>query len=155
VVTFFAMLAPRQSSACDGPAEEKIVMATGSSRWSFSRRKDLAFWGAVVLTSVLFGCGKISISRENRPCAPDGSCIPGYVCDSLTRLCVVANATLESILVTPGNASIAVDTQQQFTATGLYSNNTTQDLTTQVIWTSSDVTHVAISNSAEIGRAHV
>jgi hypothetical protein len=44
--------------------------------------------------------------------------------------------TLVSIAVTPTNPSIAKGTTKQFTATGTYSNNTTQDLTNSVTWTS-------------------
>lgn len=45
--------------------------------------------------------------------------------------------TLESISVTPANPSIAAGTGQQFTATGTYSDSSTQNLTTSVTWTSS------------------
>ena len=51
----------------------------------------------------------------------------------------VTNATLTSITVTPGTADIALDDTQQFTATGTFSDNSTEDLTDQVAWTSSDV----------------
>jgi len=45
---------------------------------------------------------------------------------------------LVSIAVTPNNPGIVVGTTQQFTATGTYSDNTTQDLTASVTWSSSD-----------------
>ena len=50
----------------------------------------------------------------------------------------VTDATLVSIEVTPADASIVDGTTQQFTATGVYNNASTQDLTTQVTWASSD-----------------
>ena len=46
--------------------------------------------------------------------------------------------TLNSIAVTPGNPSINTGATQQFTATGSYSDGSTQNLTSQVTWTSSD-----------------
>ena len=46
--------------------------------------------------------------------------------------------TLVSIAVTPANPNIAAGTNQQFSATGTYSDSTTQDLTNSVTWTSSD-----------------
>lgn len=49
----------------------------------------------------------------------------------------VTNATLVSLAVTPSNPSIALGTSQQMTATGVFSDNNTQDLTTQVTWASS------------------
>jgi parallel beta-helix repeat protein len=46
------------------------------------------------------------------------------------------NATLASIQVTPATASIANGTAQQFKATGIYSDSSTQDLTSSVVWSS-------------------
>jgi len=56
-------------------------------------------------------------------------------------------ATLLSITVTPGNASIVNGTTVQMTATGTYSDNSTLDLTTQVIWSSSDNTKATVSST--------
>jgi hypothetical protein len=51
----------------------------------------------------------------------------------------VTNATLTSITVTPATATIALDDTEQFTATGTFSDQSTEDLTDQVTWTSSEV----------------
>src|SRR5439155_1662556 len=59
----------------------------------------------------------------------------------------VTNATLASIAVTPTNPSIPNGTTRQFTATGTYSDFTTQDLTTQVAWSSSAAGVATISNA--------
>jgi hypothetical protein len=45
---------------------------------------------------------------------------------------------LTSIAVTPAKPSITVGTNQQFTATGTYSDNSTQNLTNSVTWSSSN-----------------
>ena len=45
--------------------------------------------------------------------------------------------TLVSIAVTPTNPSLAAGQQQQFTATGTYSDGSHQDLTNTAAWTSS------------------
>lgn len=69
---------------------------------------------------------------------------PGvFASDGLT----VTNATLSSLAIaTPATAqNIALGTTQQYTVTGTFSDSSTQDLSTQVIWTSSD-TAVAIIN---------
>ncbi len=60
----------------------------------------------------------------------------------------VTDASLVSIEVSPASPSVANGTNQQFTATGLYSDDSTQDLTAQVNWTSSDVAVAAVSNDA-------
>jgi len=59
----------------------------------------------------------------------------------------VTDATLVSIAVTPADASIADGTTQQFTATGLYTDASTQDLTTEVTWDSSDDEIATVSNA--------
>jgi hypothetical protein len=64
---------------------------------------------------------------------------------------LVTPAVLQSLQVTPANASRPRGVPQRFTATGLYSNGTTQDLTGSVTWTSSDVTRVSVSNAADAG----
>ena len=58
----------------------------------------------------------------------------------------VTAATLSSIAVTPANPSIAANSTVQLTATGTYSDHTTQDLTTQASWTSSNDTVAQVSN---------
>ncbi len=64
-----------------------------------------------------------------------------------TTTLTVTQAALVSIEVTPTNPSIADGTSQQFTATGTYTDQTTQDITTSVLWTSSDLTVGTISNT--------
>ncbi len=55
--------------------------------------------------------------------------------------------TLASLAVTPANPSITQGTTQQFTATGTFSDNSKQDLTGSVTWTSSSTTVATISGS--------
>jgi phospholipase C len=57
----------------------------------------------------------------------------------------VSAPTLISIAVTPANGSVAQGMTQQFKATGTFSDNSTQDLTATVMWTSSASTVVTIS----------
>jgi trimeric autotransporter adhesin len=59
----------------------------------------------------------------------------------------VTGATLNTITITPVNPSIALSTSQRFTATGNFSDGSTQNLTGQVTWSSSDVNVAAISPS--------
>ncbi|CAN7389906.1 beta strand repeat-containing protein [Acidovorax sp. LjRoot194] len=65
-----------------------------------------------------------------------------------------APASLVSISISPGLASVAVGLPQQFTATGTYDDQTTQVLTNQVTWSSSNPAVATISNAAgTTGRA--
>ena len=55
-----------------------------------------------------------------------------------TSALTVSNATVQSITVTPASPTIGRGAIQQFTATGLFSDGSTQDITTVSRWTSSD-----------------
>jgi hypothetical protein len=59
----------------------------------------------------------------------------------------VTDAVLVSIDVTPTNPGIALGTSQQFTATATLPDNTTQDFTTFVIWSTDNTSKVTISNA--------
>ncbi len=60
----------------------------------------------------------------------------------------VTDAELVSISVEPANASAPAGTTRQFTAIGTYSDSSTQDITTNVVWSSSDPNVASISNAA-------
>jgi hypothetical protein len=58
----------------------------------------------------------------------------------------VTGASLASILVTPESTVIKRGATQQFTATGICTDSTTQDITSSVAWSSSDRSIAGISN---------
>lgn len=68
-------------------------------------------------------------------------------CVSGSTLLTVSEAELVSIEVTPAIPSIAVGFTQQFTATGLFSDGTNENLTNEVVWSSSNATVASISNT--------
>jgi trimeric autotransporter adhesin len=59
----------------------------------------------------------------------------------------VTSAVLTSITITPPNPSIAKGTTVQLIATGNYTDGSTQDLTSQVSWTSGDNTIAQVSGA--------
>jgi hypothetical protein len=59
---------------------------------------------------------------------------------------LTVNATLVSLAITPGTASIAPGTTQPFRAVGTYDDNSTNDITGSVTWTSGTTTVATISN---------
>lgn len=65
-----------------------------------------------------------------------------------TATVTVNAATLTSITITPASPAIALLSQIQFTATGTFNNGSTQDLTTQVAWSSSNVAITKISSAS-------
>jgi hypothetical protein len=61
-----------------------------------------------------------------------------------------STAVLRTIIITPGNPlGINSGTQLKFSARGYYSDNSVQDLTTMVAWTSSDKSIASISNASD------
>jgi trimeric autotransporter adhesin len=65
-----------------------------------------------------------------------------------TATLTVTNASLLSINVSPANPSINVGTQQQFTATGSFSDGTSQDISNVAKWTSSPSTVASITSAS-------
>ena len=55
--------------------------------------------------------------------------------------------TLSSVTITPANSSVAVGATQQFTATGIFSDGTTKDISSSVTWTSGTTSVATISTS--------
>jgi len=53
--------------------------------------------------------------------------------------------SLVSIVITPANAALLLGTLQQFTATGTYSDHSSQDITDSVTWSSSDISVASIA----------
>jgi plastocyanin len=62
---------------------------------------------------------------------------------------VMANAqpTLESITVTPANPTISVASTQNFTATGTFSDNSQQNISSQVTWASANTSVASITST--------
>lgn len=61
----------------------------------------------------------------------------------------VSAAILTSISVTPTNPSTSIFTTQQFSATGIYSDNTSQDITDQVTWSTGSAAIAIASNASD------
>ena len=57
---------------------------------------------------------------------------------------------LTAIAVTPTNSSVASGTSRQLKATGLYTDKSTQDLTKQVTWSSSDTRIVTVDQAGVV-----
>jgi trimeric autotransporter adhesin len=85
-----------------------------------------------VITALVAGSATITVSDNE---------ISGSTTLTMT------SATLVSIGITPASASLANGTHQQFTATGVFSDNSTYNLTTAVTWTSSLPTVASADNT--------
>lgn len=69
---------------------------------------------------------------------------------SASATLTVTAAVLKSVQITPKSAAVAIGATQAFSATGVFTDNTTQPLTSGVVWTSSDA-KVASVNAATGG----
>jgi uncharacterized protein YjdB len=99
------------------------VDLTHSARWQSSN------WRTAVIDWSGVGYGRSSGSVTIS--ATYGSLTPA------TSTLTVSNATIQSITVNPSNPTVVLGALQQFTASGLFSDGSTQDITTVSRWTSS------------------
>ena len=65
-----------------------------------------------------------------------------------TTTLTVTPATLVSIGIAPATATLANGTHRQFTAMGVYSDNSSHDVTSMVTWSSSNTAIASVSNTA-------
>lgn len=64
-----------------------------------------------------------------------------------TAVLTISNAALQSIVITPANLQMATGTTAQLTATGSYSDGSSQDLTSTVTWTSAPASVASVDPS--------
>src|SRR5205814_185492 len=108
----------QQFTATGTYSDGSTVEMTDSVSWSSSDTSVATITSGGLATSITQGSSTISAS--------------GGVTGSTTL--TVGPATLVSIAVTPANPSIPKGTTQQLTATGTYSDGSTQDLTGSATW---------------------
>src|SRR5207237_8948389 len=68
--------------------------------------------------------------------------------ESVSAAFTVPTSALVSIAITPTAPTVPLGTTQQFTATGSYTDGSTQDMTSVVTWSSSAAAVVIISNAS-------
>ena len=67
----------------------------------------------------------------------------------------VSSATATAVTITPASPSIALGLNQQFTATGAFSDGTTQDITFDSTWVSSNTAVATVSNNNAVNAAGI
>ena len=89
------------------------------------------------------------LATSVKPAKPGTTTITAaYLSRSGNTTLTVTSATLTAIQVTPAAPSVGKGASQQFTAIGSYSDGTTKDITSTVVWRSSDQSVATISNAA-------
>jgi uncharacterized repeat protein (TIGR03803 family) len=111
---------------------------TSNMTWTSSNEAVATVSSSGTVSAV--GTGNVTIS---------GTCTTPSVCGSFSSslIVTVTPATLASITLTPPIPSIAAGTSQQFTATGTFSDNTTQNLSADLTWTSSNTSLATVSST--------
>ena len=99
-----------------------------------NKKACFALFASLIITS-LFGCGGGG-STANIDASTSGN----------------NNAQLESISITPNDPTLAVNTDIQFTATGIYTDKTTKDLTSTVTWTTSSVDDADVASGTDVAQ---
>ena len=114
------------------------VDLTPSAQWQTSNYQDAVINRSGVVTGR--AAGSVTITGSYKGVTP------------ATTTLTVTNATIQSITVNPATPTIALGSMQPFTAAGLFTDGSTQDITTIVQWTSSTPA-VAVVNAAGLASS--
>ena len=127
------------------------VSITGTNAGDFSQTNtcgsSVAAKASCTIT-VTFKPTAIGSRRATLNVSDNGGASPQTIALSGTG---TSAAVLTSITVTPVNPSIAIGITQQFTATGNYSDGSTQNLTNSVTWTSANTSVATVQST---GTSH-
>ncbi|HEY2467369.1 MAG TPA: Ig-like domain-containing protein [Terracidiphilus sp.] len=118
------------------------VDLTASARWQTSNYQFAVINRQGVATAVAQGVVVITGTMKSL----------GGPLTTATATLTVSNATLQGITVTPASQTIALGGLQQFAASGLFSDGSTQDITTVATWNSSTPT-VAVINASGVASS--
>jgi uncharacterized protein YjdB len=137
------------------PAEPVIALGTttqlkATGIYSDNSKQDLTpavEWHSSddAVVTVSHGLAR-SVGRGSAVIGAASGSVSGSISGSGTL--TVTDATLVSIQVTPVNPAAALGTTRQFTATGIFSDNSVQNLTEQVDWSTSSGSVASVSNTA-------
>jgi DNA-binding beta-propeller fold protein YncE len=140
-------VAPPNLSIAKGTVQQLTATGTYSDN-STQDLTSLVTWAptASAVATVSIAAGSEGLASALTPGTITVTATLGTIVGT-TGLTVTA-ATLVSIDVTPITATIRIGATQQYTATGHYTDLTTQDITTLVTWNSGTAATATISNAA-------
>jgi trimeric autotransporter adhesin len=153
------VISPATAAIAKGTTQQFV--ATGV----YSDKSMRTLTGFVNWTSSNAPVATINDSSPNRglaTAAAPGSTIIGAELSPIigSATLSVSNATLVSIAVTPATPSLVLGESLGFTATGTFSDGTTQDITNSVTWNSSDppvatINASGVASSASVGTTTI
>jgi len=133
---------PANPSIAQSTTETFIATGTYSNNTSQNIMASVT-WSSSVVSVATITNGKATAVAPGQTTITATS---GSVSGSTTL--TVTSATIASLALTPANLAIIAGWTKQFTATGTFSDNTMQDLTTLASWSSSSLSVATISNAA-------
>ncbi len=106
-------------------------------------------WNSSAVSTAIIGnsVGSYGLATSSGSGIATVSATSSSISASTTLTVTASGATLVSIAITPANPNIALGTTQQFTATGTYSDGSTQNLTSSATWISSAMGVATVSNA--------
>jgi uncharacterized protein YjdB len=113
-------------------SDNTSAIVTSASTYSSAAAANVAVAGSGAITGVAAGTSLITASYNGK---------------SASTTATVFAATLTGIAVTPATASIPVTGKQQFIATATYSDNSTGNITSTALWTSSNTAVATVLNT--------
>ncbi len=139
---------PSLPSIAAGTNEQFTATGTFSDSTTQNLTADLA-WASSDTAIATVSNGGLASAVGPGSATITATCKVASTCGSLagSATLTVTPATLVSIAITPPVPSIAIGTSETFTATGTYSDNSTQNLTAQVTWSSATPSVATISNA--------
>jgi trimeric autotransporter adhesin len=134
-------VSPANPSIAFGTTQQFIATGTFSDNTTQDLTASVT-WNSSDPTEATISSTGLATAVNNSGSTTITATDPATGINGTTKLTVTA-ATLVSIAVTPINSVVPCNGGlQQFTATGTFSDNTTQDLTASVTWNSSDASAV-------------
>jgi trimeric autotransporter adhesin len=130
----------------DGSTRDITSLVTSSFGWSSSNPAVASFG---------FTGSSVSAHSSQTPMATTiaGSITSstGTIIASASTTLTVTSAQLQSIVLFPVNASIAPATELNLTAIGIFSDSTTQDLTSELVWSAVDPSVASVERGVATG----
>jgi uncharacterized repeat protein (TIGR03803 family) len=142
-------LTPPAPSIALGSRQQFTATGTFSDNSTQDLSADLTWTSSSTAVATVSSSGLVS-TLGTGTATIIATCSVASVCSTLSgsATLTVTPATLVSIAITPPAPSIALGVNESFTATGTYSDNSTQNLTTQVTWASATPAVATISNAS-------
>ena len=132
-------LTPPQAGVAAGTVQQFVATGTFTDNTTQDVSADVSWSSSDPSVGTVSSAG-LATGLHVGQTTISATCVQASMCGSLsaTATLSVSAATLTAITISPASASIAAGTGQQFAATGTYTDQSTQTLTGQVSWSSSN-----------------